>query len=145
MMTVLVPKPRITLVTAPSKPAMMEPTPIMVPVPMITPRMVRNDRILCSRTVSSANPMAELSSTRVIWSRSSFHSQRFNRIKFRSLLRRINSEEQPHGGGEADAHQNGRHGHGHGNRREPSHRGGNHPGDHHADEASHAGEHGGFD
>jgi hypothetical protein len=29
---------------------------------------------LCSRTVSSANPMAELSSTLVIWSLSSFHS-----------------------------------------------------------------------
>ena len=36
---------------APSSPAMMEPTPMTAPVPMMTPSTVRNERILCSRMV----------------------------------------------------------------------------------------------
>ena len=52
--TVFGPKLRSRLVIAPSSPAMIEPTPITAPVPMITPSTVRNDRILCARTVSSA-------------------------------------------------------------------------------------------
>src|SRR5580658_2880661 len=113
MMAVLVPKPRMTLVTAPSSPAMMEPTAMMVPVPMITPRTVRNERILCSRTVSRARPMAELSSTRVIFLPSSFYPEGFNRIQLRRLLRRINAEEQADGGRESDADENRGHGHRH--------------------------------
>ena len=42
---------------APSSPAMIEPTPITAPVPMITPSTVRNERILCSRMVASASRM----------------------------------------------------------------------------------------
>ena len=99
MMAVLVPKLRMTLVTAPSRPAMMEPTPMMVPVPMITPSTVRNERILCSRTVASARPIAELSSTQVIV----FHPQGFDRIQLGGALRRINSEEQSDGRGKAHA------------------------------------------
>ena len=39
---------------------MMEPTPITVPVPMITPSTVRNERSLCSRMVANAMPAAEV-------------------------------------------------------------------------------------
>src|SRR5580698_8001995 len=122
MIAVLVPKLRRTPVTAPSRPAMMEPTPIMVPVPMVTPSTVRNERILCSRTVARAKPMAELSSTHVIvflwplaharssegWPlayergvkvRSSFHPECLDRIELGGLLRRIDSEEQADSGG----------------------------------------------
>ena len=49
------PKLFSTLVTAPSKPVRMEPTPIIVPVPMITPSMVNRLRSLCARIVSSAS------------------------------------------------------------------------------------------
>src|SRR5580658_10192480 len=94
---VLVPKLRSTLVMAPSRPAMMEPTPIMVPVPMMTPSTVRKERILCSRTVFSASPMAEPNSTMVIYEApSSFHPQCFDGIQLGGLLRRIDSEEKAH-------------------------------------------------
>ena len=46
---VLVPMLRIAPVTAPSRPARIEPTPMMVPVPIITPSTVRNERTLFSR------------------------------------------------------------------------------------------------
>src|ERR1019366_3661088 len=52
--TVLGPKLRSRLVMAPSSPAMIEPTPITAPVPIITPSTVRNDLILCARIVSNA-------------------------------------------------------------------------------------------
>src|ERR1700722_13682812 len=98
MIAVLVPKLRMMPEIAPSKPAMMEPTPMMVPVPMITPKTVRNDRILCSRTVESAKPIAALSSTQVIEflpaQASSFHPQSFDRIEFRGALRRIDPEKE---------------------------------------------------
>jgi hypothetical protein len=45
-MMVLGPKLRSMPVMAPSNPAMMEPTPMTAPVPMITPSTVRNDRSL---------------------------------------------------------------------------------------------------
>jgi hypothetical protein len=48
-MIVSVPKLLMTLVTAESKPVRMEPTPMMVPVPMMTPSTVRNARILWAR------------------------------------------------------------------------------------------------
>src|SRR6202050_2159621 len=154
MIAVFVPKPRMTLVTAPSKPAMMEPTAMIVPVPMMTPRTVRNERILCSRTVASARPIAEPSSTRVIFPplayvrgsewRSSFHPQRFNRIQLGGTLRRINSEKQADRRGKPHADHHRRNRNSHGNGRKVSHRGGHHPGHHHSDQSARACQHGRF-
>ena len=76
-MTVLGPKLRNMLVMAPSRPAMMEPTPITAPVPMITPSTVRNERILCSRVVSSASCMPESKGCQGHFS----SPQRFDRIE----------------------------------------------------------------
>src|SRR5581483_1993866 len=121
MIAVLVPKPRMTLVTALSRPAMMEPTPIIVPVPIITPRIVRNERILCSRTVESASPIAAVSSTQVIYESSALHPERFYGIELRGLLCRINSKEQPYGGGKRQPDQHGRKRHRHGNGAEAAH------------------------
>src|SRR5579863_7243394 len=50
---------RISPVTAPSRPARIEPTPTMVPTPMITPSTVRNERTLFSRNVESARPTTD--------------------------------------------------------------------------------------
>ena len=58
-MAVSGPKLRNTPVIAPSNPVRIDPTPMMVPTPMITPSTVRNARILCSRIVCSASPMSE--------------------------------------------------------------------------------------
>ncbi len=49
------PKLRSTSVMEASKPVRMAPTPMMVPVPMITPSTVRNARSLWLRMVSSAS------------------------------------------------------------------------------------------
>src|SRR5579859_5709620 len=123
MIAVLVPKLRITPVTAPSRPAMMEPTPMMVPVPMITPSTVRNERILCSRTVARASPVAALSSIQVIASSLPFHPKCLDRIQLGGLLRRINSEEEADGCRQRQADYHGRSGHSHWNGREVPHHG----------------------
>jgi hypothetical protein len=54
-MMVFGPKLRNIPLMAPSNPAMMEPTPITAPVPMITPSTVRKERSLCARTVAIAS------------------------------------------------------------------------------------------
>src|ERR1035441_9779161 len=64
--TVFGPKLRSRPVMAPSRPAMIEPTPITAPVPMITPSTVRNDLILCARIVSNARRTPETTDPRVI-------------------------------------------------------------------------------
>ena len=51
---------------APSSPAMMEPTPMIVPVPIITPSTVRNERSLCSRTVARASPTPDAQSQPIV-------------------------------------------------------------------------------
>src|SRR5579883_1332831 len=101
-MAVLVPKLRITFVMAPSRPAIIEPTPMMVPVPMITPSTVRKERILCSRTVASASPTAADNSTQVMISPSLFHPQGFDRIELGGALRRIDAKEKPDNNGKSE-------------------------------------------
>ena len=78
---------------------------MMVPVPMITPSTVRNERILCSRTVVKRQADRGRSSIRVMIAPSSFHPQRLNRIELGGALRRIDSEEQPDRGGQSHAQQ----------------------------------------
>ena len=128
-MAVLVPRLRITPVTAPSKPARMEPTPMMVPVPMMTPSTVRNERTLFSRSVASARPITEIEQLHGL---RSLRPQSDDRIQPRGSPRRINSEEQSDGGGQrhAEHHRIQRDIHGHG--REVAHGDGDQPGDGHA-------------
>ena len=57
------PKLRSTAVMLASKPVRMAATPMIVPVPMITPSTVRNARILCERMVciASTSPLVKAS------------------------------------------------------------------------------------
>ena len=57
------PKLRSTAVMVASKPVRMAVTPMMVPVPMMTPSTVRKARILCERMVwtASTRPLAKAS------------------------------------------------------------------------------------
>src|SRR5512135_3561343 len=91
---VLVPKLRIAPVTAPSSPVRIDPTPMMVPVPIITPSRVRKERTLFSRSVASANPITD-SSRFIRAPRLTFRAQRYDRIQPRCPPRRIDPEEQP--------------------------------------------------
>ena len=72
---------------------MIEPTPMMVPVPMITPSTVRNERSLCSRIVAERQPDCRRTSSAQV---------HFSALKasigssLRGAPRRIDSEEQAH-------------------------------------------------
>src|SRR5471030_2541646 len=107
------PKLRSTEVIEASKPVRMALTPMMVPVPIITPSTVRKARSLCDRMVSSARvrPLRNASfvirdsiwwrrrsacESRFSYSVSSFHPQGLNRIQHGRAARRIDAEEQAH-------------------------------------------------
>src|ERR1700727_95598 len=94
-MAVLEPRLRISPVTAPSIPARIEPTPTMVPTPIITPSTVKKERTLFSRTVASARPITDSR----IFIGLVLRPQRYDRIQAGSSARGINSEEESHGGG----------------------------------------------
>src|SRR5512140_234620 len=92
---VLVPRLRIAPVTAPSRTVRMDPTPMLVPVPIITPSSVRNDRTLFSRSVARASPITD-SSRFMRVSRLTCRPQGHDRVQAGRSPRRIGSEEQAH-------------------------------------------------
>src|SRR6516165_8810296 len=106
-MMVFGPKLRNRLLMAVSSPAMMEPTPITAPVPMITPSTVRNERSLCSRTVPSAKRIPETSAQSLTVAPSFFRPEGLDGIELGGAFGRIDAEKQPHGGGKrhADHHR----------------------------------------
>src|ERR1043166_7735240 len=141
---VFVPNPRMTPVTAPSKPARIEPTAMMVPVPMMTPRTVRNERILFSRSVASARPITESISFIPRTSRR-LRAQRDDRVETGRSSRRVDAEEKAHHRRQRYPDQDRVQRHHHGHRREVAHDHGHQPGDRNADEPAAGGEHGRFD
>src|SRR3954454_16398100 len=86
------PKLRSTPATDSSKPVRMALTPMIVPVPMITPRTVRKARSLCVRIVWIASTIPFANASLVILF---LRPQRFDRVEFRRLARRVDPEEQP--------------------------------------------------
>src|SRR5580658_3756816 len=107
----------------------MDPTPTMVPTPIITPSTVRKERTLFSRSVVSARPITEKSSFMPLVLR----PQRDNGIEPGGAPRGINTEEKPDRGGQRDAQQNGVQRHLHRHRREIANDDRDRPGDGHAD------------
>src|ERR1035437_8362399 len=116
--TVVGPKLRNSPVTAPSKPAMMEPTPITAPVPMITPSTVRKLRILCSTTEFRARRIPEFKDPRVI---SFLRAQCLDGVEVRRSPCRVNAEEEPYHRRKRHPHHHGAGRHRHGNRGEGAH------------------------
>src|SRR5215831_15842482 len=118
------PKLRSTAVMLLSKPVRMAATPMMVPVPMITPSTVRKARSLWDRMVckASRNPLEK--ARRVI---SALHSQGFDGIELGGTSRGVNAEEHANDRGKPDAKYHAeywkRHGHrssiAHNHREEP--------------------------
>src|SRR5450432_740489 len=100
------PKLRSTAVMDASKPVRIALTPMMVPVPMITPSTVRNARSLCDRMVCSARVMPFRKASFVIGlyldayrstlisRRLPLHPQRLNRVQLRRTARRVDAEEE---------------------------------------------------
>src|SRR6185369_13160972 len=99
-----VPKDSTSLVNAVSMPLMIEAISITVTTPMITPMMVRNERILLARKVASASQRFSRISERNIFIRDScpqnlrlsLRTKRFNRIQTSRFPGRDNSGNDPH-------------------------------------------------
>src|SRR5262249_10914987 len=96
------PKLRSTPVIEASKPVRMALTPMIVPVPMITPSTVRNARSLCDRMVWSASTMPlKNASLKVIGL--FFDPQCFDRVQSGGTPRGINAEEESDSSRESEA------------------------------------------
>src|SRR5450759_1822636 len=145
------PKLRSTAVMLASKPVRMAATPMIVPVPTITPSTVRNARILCERMVSiaSRSPLVKASfvmdyRSTIIAPRLSLHPQGFDGVEFGGAPRGIDAEEEPHHGGESHADDHARPRQRHRHRSETAHHHRHHPGDTHAGEPARSGQHARF-
>src|SRR5580700_786038 len=91
------PKLRKTAVMEVSNPVKMALTPMIVPVPMITPRTVRKARILCVRMVSNARtrPLKKASLVMGLFlGRLFLRAEGLNGIQQGRPPRRVNAEEQ---------------------------------------------------
>src|ERR1035438_9316302 len=112
------PKLRSMAVTVASKPVRMAATPMIVPVPIITPRTVRKARSLWVRMVwrASTSPLRNASFDIGLSLRLSLHPEGFDGIELGGLTRRIDAEEQPDGPRKPDSqqHRRPRQGHRHG-------------------------------
>src|SRR3954463_8515802 len=87
-----------------SKPRIREVMPTIDVMPMTTPSTVRAERILLVRSVSNA--ITRTSERSPLWTLAMlFTPQRFDRIQLGRAHRRIQPEEQPDDGGDADAHR----------------------------------------
>src|SRR2546423_886720 len=93
------PKLRRTLVMDASKPVRIALTPMIVPVPMITPSTVRNARSLCERMVCSARvrPFENASHVMLL-----LDSQGFDGIEPGRLPGRVDAEEEADDGRKSD-------------------------------------------
>src|SRR3954451_14399615 len=96
------PKLRSTPATDSSKPVRMALTPMIVPVPMITPSTVRKARSLALRIVWIASAMPLAKARRVILF---LHPKGFDRIQPGRPPRGIDAEEEPNRRREPDADQ----------------------------------------
>src|ERR1017187_9151331 len=97
------PKLRSTAVMLASNPVRMAATPMIVPVPMITPSTVRNARILCERMVwkASTSPLEKASfvidyRSTIMAPRLSLHPEGFDGVEPRGAPRGVDAEEEPH-------------------------------------------------
>src|SRR5256885_198005 len=135
------PKLRRTPVMDASKPVRIALTPMMVPVPMITPSTVRNARSLCERMVCSASVMPLTNASHVMLF---LDSQGFDGVETGGLPRRVDAEEQADHGRQSDSDTDRSPGQRHGNGSGAAYRDRQHPGQDDADQAAGRGEHGGF-
>src|ERR1019366_2598851 len=95
------PKLRSTAVMLASNPVRMAATPMIVPVPMITPSTVRNARILCERMVwkASTSPLEKASfvidyRSTIMAPRLSLHPEGFDGVEPRGAPRGVDAEEE---------------------------------------------------
>src|SRR5882672_6093003 len=137
---VLAPTLRISPETELSSPARIDPTLMMVPVPIITPSTVRNERSLFSRNASSARRITE---SRSFISVLRPHGD--DGIESRRLPRGVDAEEQADHGGQTHSQQHGVRGDFHGHRRERAHQARRGPCDADAEEPSGEGQNGGLE
>src|SRR5580658_5307422 len=128
------PKLRSTAVIVVSKPVRIAPTPMIVPVPIMTPSTVSKERILCARMVSSAREVAFAKVSPVIFSL--FRAQGFDRVEFRGALGGVDPKEQPGDGRQADTDEHGVPRELHGNRRQLANQHRGHPGQKHTREST---------
>src|SRR5271157_1132089 len=136
------PKLRRTAVMEASKPVRMALTPMMVPVPIITPSTVKKARSLWLRMVPSASLIPLLNASRFMGL--SLDSQGLDGVQLGRAARRIDAEEQAHGGGKPDADEDGGHRQGHGYGSQVANGQGHQPRSGYSDEPAHAGQHRGF-
>src|SRR4051812_37376081 len=131
------PKLRSTPATDSSNPVRMALTPMIVPVPMITPNTVRKARSLAFRIVWIASTMPLVKARRVILF---LHPKGFDRIEPGRTPGGVDAEEQPHRRREphADQHRGVRQRHWNGGRIPHDHR--EAPRQDHADQSARAGE-----
>src|ERR1700690_3323913 len=95
------PKLRSTLEMEASNPVRIAATPMMVPVPMITPSTVRKARSLWLRMVCHASPRPLKSASLVIGL--PFRAKRLDGVELGGLARRVDPEEETDGGRETHA------------------------------------------